>query len=336
MPVRPLSELTDWELVDASQDLRGKHIIDDSGHDQGEVADLLVDTESKRVASVRTHNGRIIPIKPLQARRSEVVLHDGPGAGLDGFGPVALAKRPPHTKELRPLRTGSQLRQASVEAEDGEIGSLHDIYFDDQTWAIRYLVIDTAKWLFGRKVLISPEAMAPSDGEATRIRLNLTREQIKNSPPRDSDPPVSKQYQDVLQSYYGWGAAATPPSAVVGAPIVIGSSYGLGVPPVPMVEHPHTSEHDYDEHLRSMKEVIGYQVQSGDEDVGEVSDFAFDAATPHIHSLLARPRRGDSRQTFLVPVRQVARIDWTSATVEISDRKQAAGGHPDWEPDDAA
>ena len=258
---------------------------------------------------------------------------------------------PPHSDNARPastnssaqeavthwtLRTGSQLRQARVEAEDGEIGSLHDIYFDDQTWAIRYLVIDTAKWLFGRKVLISPEAMAPPQGEATRIRLNLTREQIKNSPSRDTDPPVSKQYQDVLKSYYGWGAAATSPSAVIGPPIVIGSSYGVAVPPVPMMEHPQPPEHDYDEHLRSMKEVIGYQVQSGDEDVGEVSDFAFDPTEPRVHSLLARPRRDDSGQSFLVPVRQVVRIDWTSATVQISDRTHESVGPPYWEPDDAA
>jgi uncharacterized protein YrrD len=256
--------------------------------------------------SVGTENGRTIPIKPEEARQSE------------------------HS-----LLTGSQFRQASVEAEDGEIGSLHDIYFDDQTWAIRYLVIDTAKWLFGRKVLISPEAMEPS-GEAARIRLRLTREQIKNSPPRDTDPPVSKQYQDVLQSYYGWGAAATPPTAVLGAPMVIGSSYGVAVPPIPMMEHAQPSEHDYDEHLRSMKEVIGYQIQSGDEDVGEVSDFAFDATAARVYSLLARPRRGDSQQTFLVPVRQVTGIDWTSATVHISDRTHGSVGPPGWEPDDAA
>jgi uncharacterized protein YrrD len=257
--------------------------------------------------SVRKDNDRTIPVEPEEARGAEHLL-----------------------------RTGSQFRQASVEAEDGEIGSLHDIYFDDQTWAIRYLVIDTAKWLFGRKVLISPEAMEPRVGEATRIRLRLTREQIKNSPPRDTDPPVSKQYQDVLQSYYGWGAAATSPSAVLGAPIVIGSSYGVAAPPVPMMEHPQPSDHDYDEHLRSMKEVIGYQVQSGDEDVGEVSDFAFDAAAPYVHSLLARPRRGDIQQTFLVPVRQVTGIDWTSATVQISDRTHRSVGPPGWEPDDAA
>ena len=333
MPVLPLSELTEWRLIDANQDLRGKSVVDDRGNHHGDVSELLVDTETQRVTSARTHSGRIIPIEQLRLRGSDVLFTNDRGAGPDCCGPVVVAQRA--DSDAARLRTGSQFRQATVEAEDGEIGSLHDIYFDDQTWAIRYLVIDTAKWLFGRKVLISPEAMDTRDGDATRIQLSLTREQIKNSPSRDTDPPVSKQYEGVLQSYYGWGAAATQPTAVIGAPMVIGSSYGVAVPPVPMVENPPPPEHEYDEHLRSMKEVIGYQVQRREEDVGEVTDFAFHGFDARVHSLVVRPRKGDS-QTLLIPVRQVSGIDWTSATVQISHRPQRSIGPHDWEPDDAA
>jgi hypothetical protein len=47
----------------------------------------------------------------------------------------------------------------SLETEDGEIGSVKDFYFDDQYWNIRYLVVETGNWFFGRKVLISPYAI---------------------------------------------------------------------------------------------------------------------------------------------------------------------------------
>src|SRR5512142_2106896 len=44
-------------------------------------------------------------------------------------------------------------------AEDGEIGSVEDFLFDDNFWAVRYLVANTARWLPGRRVLISPVAL---------------------------------------------------------------------------------------------------------------------------------------------------------------------------------
>lgn len=47
----------------------------------------------------------------------------------------------------------------SMEALDGEIGKVDELYFDDQTWTIRYLIVETGSWLSGRKVLISPTAL---------------------------------------------------------------------------------------------------------------------------------------------------------------------------------
>ena len=48
------------------------------------------------------------------------------------------------------------LRGYALRAMDGLIGKVDDFYFDDEDWRIRYLVVDTGKWLSGRKVLISP------------------------------------------------------------------------------------------------------------------------------------------------------------------------------------
>ena len=57
------------------------------------------------------------------------------------------------------MNNASLLISKTIDALDGEIGSVHDLYFDDQTWSVRYLVVDTGKWLSGRKVLVSPEAI---------------------------------------------------------------------------------------------------------------------------------------------------------------------------------
>jgi hypothetical protein len=54
------------------------------------------------------------------------------------------------------LRSLKELQGYTVRATDGDVGSLGDFYFDDQSWTIRYLVIDTGNWLKGRRVLIPP------------------------------------------------------------------------------------------------------------------------------------------------------------------------------------
>ena len=56
------------------------------------------------------------------------------------------------------MNNASRLIGKTVNALNGEIGSVDDLYFDDQTWSVRYLVVDTGKWLPGRKVLVATEA----------------------------------------------------------------------------------------------------------------------------------------------------------------------------------
>ena len=48
-------------------------------------------------------------------------------------------------------------------ASDGVIGNVKEFYFDDDTWTLRYLIVDTGNWLTGRIVLISPEDLLTLD-----------------------------------------------------------------------------------------------------------------------------------------------------------------------------
>ncbi len=83
------------------------------------------------------------------------------------------------------LRTAGNLKGVTIEAMDGDIGSVQDLYFDDQTWTVRYVVVDTGTWLPGRQVLISPFAFQVVQG-ASRLRTSLTKEQVRDSPSIDS------------------------------------------------------------------------------------------------------------------------------------------------------
>jgi sporulation protein YlmC with PRC-barrel domain len=75
------------------------------------------------------------------------------------------------------------LQGDALHAEDGEVGSVDDLYFDDEVWDVRYLVVNTRRWIPGRKYLVSPIAIDRARTLARGdIRVDLTREQISRCP----------------------------------------------------------------------------------------------------------------------------------------------------------
>ena len=102
------------------------------------------------------------------------------------------------------LRSIKQLYGNKLGASDGEIGHVKDFYFDDQNWAVRYVVADTGSWLPGRQVLISPHAFGRLRQAEKVLRVKLTRKQIEDSPSIASHKPVSRQYEEEYHRYYGW------------------------------------------------------------------------------------------------------------------------------------
>ena len=103
------------------------------------------------------------------------------------------------------LRNTKDLAGARLGAQDGEIGHLKDLYFDDQTWAVRYLVADTGTWLPGKKVLLAPSVIKCIHFAAHRvIEVNLTKSQIEGSPPMDVHQPVSQKLELEYRRYGGW------------------------------------------------------------------------------------------------------------------------------------
>ncbi len=58
------------------------------------------------------------------------------------------------------LHSAQKLRKVRVFARDGAVGRVKDIYFDDERWIVRFLIVDTGGWRIGRKVLIPPNCLA--------------------------------------------------------------------------------------------------------------------------------------------------------------------------------
>jgi hypothetical protein len=110
------------------------------------------------------------------------------------------------------LQSTRDVRGYEIQARDGEIGAVDDFLIDDQAWAIRWIVIDTARWLPGKKVLVSPEWVDAVAWGERALRVALTRDQIQNAPEYNAEDPVTREYEVRLFEYYGrrsyWDDAA--------------------------------------------------------------------------------------------------------------------------------
>ena len=96
------------------------------------------------------------------------------------------------------------LKGLVIQATDGELGTVDQFYFDDETWAIRYLTVETGGWLGGRQVLISPFSILHTDWPAKRLDVALTKKQVQNSPDINTHQPVSRQHEAEYNRYYGY------------------------------------------------------------------------------------------------------------------------------------
>ena len=102
------------------------------------------------------------------------------------------------------LLSTKHLSGFKIDASDGDIGDVHSFLIDDQSWVVRYIVVETGSWFHGRKVLVVPSAAGNPDGAKKRLPIHLTRDQIENSPEIDTDMPVSRRQEIKLHRYYQW------------------------------------------------------------------------------------------------------------------------------------
>jgi hypothetical protein len=102
------------------------------------------------------------------------------------------------------LWSASVINGYSIAASDGRVGVVSDFLFDDDTWKVRWLVVDTGKWLSGRKVLLPPSILGRIDPEKREFSVEVTMHQVRNCPGIDTDRPVSRQMETNIYDYYGW------------------------------------------------------------------------------------------------------------------------------------
>lgn len=214
----------------------------------------------------------------------------------------------------------------SIRATDGDLGKVHDFYFDDATWTIRYMVAETGNWLPGRKVLISLVALGKPDWNSRTFPVNLTCDQVRNSPDIDTEMPVFRQHQAALHEYYQW-------------PLYWESGYQgtMGITPYPLLEvplvqkSPDPDRHD-DPHLRSTRQVTGYHIHATNGEIGHVEDFFVDDENWTICNLVVETGNWLVGKKVIIPPSWIKSVNWAEAGVYIDRMRESVKNSPDVDP----
>ena len=211
-----------------------------------------------------------------------------------------------------------------IAATDGNIGAVADFYFDDETWAVRYLVADTGQWLPGRRVLLSPEAVLREDWGTDAVRVKHSRDEIRDSPPVSQDRPVSRQEEESIFRHYQW----VPYWAPHAAPMTMAP---VGVAQVGPEENA-PQEQGHDPNLRSLREVLGYQIHAEDGDIGHVEDFIFNDLSWNMSLLVVDTRNWLPGRKVILLLTPVLDINWFEERVDVQIPRERIEQAPDFDP----
>ena len=108
----------------------------------------------------------------------------GPNTGQPGMNPAEreMEEQRQAAQEDPYLHSFNEVNGYNIEASDGTIGDVEDIIIDDESWKLRYFVIDTSKFLPGKDVLVPPEKIGGVIFTDSAVTVDMTKEELKNQP----------------------------------------------------------------------------------------------------------------------------------------------------------
>ncbi|MDR3514368.1 MAG: PRC-barrel domain-containing protein [Azospirillaceae bacterium] len=232
------------------------------------------------------------------------------------------------------LINASELKGYALMATDGRIGTVSDFLFDDTSWFVRWMVVDTGHWLKGRKVLLPPSVLDHVDRKEHEFAVSLTMKQVESSPDIDTEHTVSRQMETYIYDHYGWGP-------YWGTGLYMGGDGYMDTGMVASLsqatkhreeDEKYARERLDDPHLRSIAAISGYHIHACDGEIGHVEDFALDEADWSIDYLIVDTRNWWPGKRVLLSPRTAQNINWTDRLVNLSISRQSVTDSPVFDP----
>jgi len=232
------------------------------------------------------------------------------------------------------LQSAKRLQGFAIAAADGDIGKISDAYFDDEKWTIRNVVVNTGGWLARHEVLILPMSIRNLDWTRRVATVDLSKQQIEDSPGVDTAQPVSRQLEAELFRHYDyplywtgpllWGFGAMPPigglmdSVEATSRPLSATEHGEEIPPA-------------DAHLRSSDEVIGYHIRATDGTFGHVEDFLFDDEDWSIRFIVVNTSNWLLGKHVLVSPQLISNVNWADNNVFVNVSRETVENSPEFD-----
>lgn len=204
----------------------------------------------------------------------------------------------------------SKLKTYNILATDGEMGKIKDVYFDDRKWAIRYAIVDTRKWLPGRRVLLSPTSFLNMNNESESLEVNYNKGEIRNSPEITDEQAISKDVEHSIAGYYGWNRYWTG-----------NMLWGPQDRPLDNIKNEEITQEEtrfnqqledqqeYD--LRSENETMEFKVHANDGKLGKVLDMVYDDDYWKIRYIVVQSSESYlDKEYFVFKTEEIESVDW--------------------------
>jgi hypothetical protein len=196
-------------------------------------------------------------------------------------------------------------------ASDRRLGRVEQCYFDDQTWALRFLIVRAGSWLAGRRVLLPPWSVKSVDWPRRHLTVSLTSDQLRNLPPMHDVAPVSHEREREYLRYfdqpsdwtYGFGVAVALWELEPAARAAAIEDEARGILP--------------SNHLRSSADVTGYHIQATDGRGGVLRDFLVDDETWRVRGLVVDTGDRFGTHRVVVATDAIERISWGHRAVFV-------------------
>lgn len=218
------------------------------------------------------------------------------------------------------LRSIKELRGYNIITKNRYIiGHVHEFYFDDQYWAVRYLVFDRGNWLLRRRVLISPVFLGKPDWNMRVFPLELTKKQVKKIYGIDRKKPVYHQHKVKLAKHYSRPTVLTGPSK---------SMHEKNK----QLKRSSKKKVKYDPHLRSTREVIGYRIHAMEGDIGHLDDFIVEDSSWIFRYLVVDTQNWLPGKKVLLAPNWSHEVDWEESKVRVNLNREHVKNSPEFDP----
>ena len=217
---------------------------------------------------------------------------------------------------------------ATIRAADGDIGTLEDFYFEEGRWTVRYLLVDTGRWMSGKKVLLSPMSVV-GEWNAEQVRVSLNKQQVWDSPAFDPQGPFSHDHETQVLGHFGypyyWGASGVWGTFDYPAALLTASSVSAADSARREGINPESRN------LRSTNKSTGYHVQATDGEIGHVDDFLIGEESWRIRYLLVDTSNWIGGKSVIVSAEAIQRTDSERAKLHVGVTREAVKHSPSFD-----